>query len=707
MIPKNFVIIGDGAAGLTAAQTLRVSSPLARVVIVADDPHPAYYRAALTNYLLGELNDNQVWAVPPAFFGDYRIERVLDRAVALDTANRQLWLSSGGHPLPFDALLIASGAHARPPSFDNAQLAGVATLRTLRDARWVLETVGRGIQHAVIVGGGPLAIEWAMAMLERRVGVTLLVRGNKVMDQALDATASDLVLARMRHAGVDVRTNDEVHAAEPDRDGRVAGVVTKGGATIPCQMVGVAIGALPNTYFLGNSGVVIGRSGGIVVDDHMRTSVANIYAAGDVAEREGALLQLWQPAREQALVAAANMNGRDETYNAGAHYFATRLADLDFASIGAVHTSDGMEELVTQSQKTGVVAYRKMLLRDKKLVGALMLGQRTENVRRAGRAYKRLIDEDIDVTSIRRALLDPKFDLESWLRGRAMVTKPRAPTAPPHGVGAAPPVKQGQLKGTQMINFGAVQGVKQGVEMGQGIEVKQKPAGPMMTIGLPLATAAHQVAQPTAVTAQLASAVGSWPLDARIMSIGTDARCEIRLVGHEISHVHAQLTLHNEEHYIRDMGSEIGTWVDNHAVSVPHRLRSGQVITIGQTQLTYVKQGHDARPSSVREAPQRAELPQLVVRQGPGVGLRHALRGNTVTIGREPQSLLRLEDVHVSRRHAVLSQQAGRWFVCDMHSSRGTFKNGARLQPGVDEPLSEGDQLALGDTLLVFTHIAG
>lgn len=703
MNAPRFVIVGDGAAGLTAAQRLREKSPLSPITLLSDDPHPAYYRAALTNYLLGELADHQVWAVSPAFFQDYRLERILTRVTALDGQRRCLHLANGAVQ-PYEGLLIASGAHARPPAFEGAQLGGVWSFRTLHDARGMLDAISSGrLQRAVIIGGGPLAIEWAMAMVERGVAATMLVRGGRVMEREIDATGSDLVVARMKLAGVDVRTHEEVHGAVAGPNGYVTAVVTKRGEQIPCQLVGAAIGVIPNTYFLGSSGVTLGKGGGVAVDERMRTSLPGVYAAGDVAERDGALLQLWEPARRQALVAADNMTGGDSRFEPGAHYFATRLADLDFASVGAVHTEPDMQPVVARSQKTGTMAYRKLLLREGKLVGALMLGQRSENVRRAGRAFKRLIDERIDVWSIKDSLLDAQFDLNSWLRGRALVTKPKP--ANPKSEQVAPAA---QLRGTQMVRMppalaggqAAVGGALAAAAAAAGAAaVGAKQDAPKLTIGLPMATAAVMAPAVERVVARLEGAEGTWPLDRQIATVGASERCDITITDAWASQVHAEIRLHNDEHFVRDMGSDAGTWINGSPLTVAHRLTSGDTLQIGHAQLRYVKEGQQATAKGPVVAERR--VPMLEVRRGPGVGLRFALSGGKVTVGREPQSSLRLDDVQVSRRHAVLTEQHGQWFVCDLHSSRGTYKNGSHLRPGEEAPLAEGDQVQFGDSLLV------
>src|SRR4026209_1126451 len=120
MARKRYLVLGDGAAGMTAAQTLRYADRTAAIAVVSDDPNPAYFRAALTNYLLGELREEQIWAVPPWFYDEQSIHRALVRVGKGDPARSLVWLAQGGRPIAYDALVIASGSRARPPSFDGA-----------------------------------------------------------------------------------------------------------------------------------------------------------------------------------------------------------------------------------------------------------------------------------------------------------------------------------------------------------------------------------------------------------------------------------------------------------------------------------------------------------------------------------------------------------------------------------------------------------
>ena len=279
----NYAIIGDGAVGTTAAFYIRRHDPGGRITIYSDEPTPAYYRAALTNYLMGELTAQQLFAVPPDFYQQFRVERVHTRVTGVDAERRRLTLSSGDNQ-SFDKLLIGAGAHSRMPEFPGAELGGVKVLRTMQDARYVMDGIQSGrLRHAVVVGGGILGLEWVAGLRTRRVGVSYVIRGNEFMPNLLDQAASDLVKSRMRHYGVDLRTHEELDDVFGGADGFLQAVRLKNsGDVVEAQMLGFAIGIVPNTEFLEGSGIEVTH--GIPVDHHMRTNVDGIYAGGDIGK---------------------------------------------------------------------------------------------------------------------------------------------------------------------------------------------------------------------------------------------------------------------------------------------------------------------------------------------------------------------------------------------------------------------------------------
>jgi NADPH-dependent 2,4-dienoyl-CoA reductase/sulfur reductase-like enzyme/pSer/pThr/pTyr-binding forkhead associated (FHA) protein len=720
MSRRRYLIIGDGAAGTTAAQFIRQADPNARISIVADDPNPAYFRAALTNYLLGELREDQIWAVPPNYYADLAIERKLARVAAVDSARSSLWLTSGGAPEPYDELLVATGSRARPPSFDGADLPGTMTMRTLHDVRAVLDLIKlHGLKQAVVVGGGPLALEWAQGLKERGAHVTMVLREGRFLGGALDEVGSDLLLARLRQSGVGVVLEDEIAAALPGPGGRVAAVRTKRGQTLPCELVAVAIGVVCNTELLQGSGVAIGQRGGIVVDDAMRTSVRNIYAAGDVAEHNGRLLQLWEPARLQGRTAGMNMAGQSATYSTGVHYFATRLYDLDFASVGSIANKQGATEIVDFPRSTGKISYRKLVVHNGRLVGALMLGERREKVRQRGRVYQRLIETQADVSGITKQLLDATFDIEGWLKSRVLVERPKAPatTALPTNAKLrgtqmlqavsqpAPTMRSAEQRSTSAVAQSSPQGSFVPVAASSGAASSAQAGTRMLSIGL----GTQQLELPTILPPSTASspylegAAGRFSLDAVVVTLGRDPASAVRIDDPAACHVHAQILRHGDDAYLRDLGSRSGTWVNGAQVTTPHRLRDGDRIRIGSIELVFRRPGATSlgdRRSA--ETPASARLPHVEIRSGRSIGLRFVLDGPR-TIGRDATHAIRLDDLSISTHHASLRFDGARWLLSDLGSTNGTWRNGARIAQGQEIAIADGDVVYFGDVAASFS----
>ena len=734
MSQKRYIIIGDGAAGTTAAQALRANDKGATIAILSDDPHAAYYRSALTNYLLGELREEQIWAVPPSFYDEHSIHRALVRVAQVDTKRSLLWLAQGGRPVGYDALLLACGARARPPTFDGAWLPGIMTMRTLQDVHGVMDLIKlKGLKTAVVVGGGPLALEWAHGLAHRGVNVMIVVREPRFLPGAIDAVSSDLLLARLRAAGVQVRMSDEVVAATPNAKGRVGGAVLKSGERITCELVAVAIGVICNSEFLGaESGIALAKNGGIEVDDQMRTSVPNVYAAGDVAAYQGKLLQLWEPARAQARIAAATIQGRNEKWAPGVHYMATRLYDLDCASIGeAAQTPQGAEEMVDFPQRTGRISYRKLIIKDNRLIGALMFGEREARVRRFGRGLKRLIDLKADISKIRGELLDPAFDLTAWLHTNELTEKPKVVKAATMASAAV-----GQMKGTHAINLADMPPLPAIVKRKSAAEVAAESANgatadSAASAGAPIIGAATDAAAGAAAAAALgiAGGIGAAFADAvpppKVTLEGPPGRIEVQppsaIVGRDpasaiplhdplVSWRHAEFTIAKQAVYLRDLGSGTGTWINNAPVTAPKSLRDGDKIRIGSTELTarIVLSGVDgarisAEAASLQKSGTGEPKPHLDVRNGRALGLSFELAVDMITIGRDPASVIRLDDESIDWRHAWIRKTAAGWDLADAESHGITKQNGVVLTPNQWVPMSPGDNIEIGEVGLTYS----
>lgn len=660
------VIIGDGGAGTTAAYFIREADPAAQIEIYSDDPNAAYYRAALTNYLMGELREAQLFAVPPDFYQSHNVQRTLGRVITLDSHNARLTLADG-RQVVYDQLLIAAGARPNPPSFAGAELAGVMTMRTLQDARAVMDLASSNrLRRAVIVGGGPLGLEWVEGLLHHQVQVTYLMRGDMFFERALDQTASDLVISRLRAEGVDVHINEEIGEVLGGRDGRLTAVRLKNsGQKIECQLVGVAIGIRPNVDFIEGSGVQTDQ--GIKVDEYMRTNVSNIYAAGDVIHRT---LGLWEPARLQGKVAGRNMAGGSEMYRQGAHYNATRLCDLDFAGVGEVVEKPGDQVLVDFPKGSGRVAYKKLIIRDEKLVGAIMLGQRKEHIRKYGLRYRKLIDSALDISSVSKNLLDSSFDLAAWMDSQQM---------------------SDQIDTARRIS--AQSSAASSADMRKSSHNLKSALSGMLKV-------------PKAVLERDGS---SMPLMG-LTGIGRHPKNDLVLNQPEISGQHAQIRWDGSAFVVKDLGSRNGTFLNGVRIKAESTLPDGAIIRIGDVQLRFqFILAAEKQPLSSVGLPAASAAPAAQP-SDPIWGFLQIgeqqidLRTSDLNIGRGAKAEVVLSDPMVSQLHAQIIRQESDAYLRDLGSSNGTYVNGQLVS--VPHTLQSGDVIQMGKTSLTFHAVS-
>ncbi|HLL79369.1 MAG TPA: FAD-dependent oxidoreductase, partial [Ktedonobacteraceae bacterium] len=276
---EHYVIIGNGIAGMTAAETLRQENAAADITVVADDPFPVYYRPALKDYLAGRVREEKLWARPNSFYQDHRIRFLAQRAAGIQAGQHLVQLGNG-QQIGYSRLLLASGARASRLACPGVDLAGVTTLRTVADYQAVLARLG-STRRVVVSGSGTLALETIETLRHRGYTVTHLLRKRTLWSEVLDQTASDLVLQQERRDGVEVRIEEEI-AEIIGKHGQVTGIITTAGTRIACEMVIVAIGVEPNIDFIQASGIPCGR--GVRVDQALRTSAPDVFAAGDVLQ---------------------------------------------------------------------------------------------------------------------------------------------------------------------------------------------------------------------------------------------------------------------------------------------------------------------------------------------------------------------------------------------------------------------------------------
>lgn len=421
------VIVGNGIAGLSAVAAIRSHDARGAITIITDEPHRFYSRPGLAYLLTGTIPEAQLYPYPKSYHTqlDIRLMKARVETVAVD--RRRVGLADGGE-IPFDSLLLAVGAKAIVPDIPGAESQGVVTLDTLSDAQRILG-LARRARQAVVIGGGITALELAEGLAARGVQVHYLLRKGRYWSNVLDADESALVVGRLEEDGIRVHPHTQISRVVPRR-GRVWGVETEAGDTIRCQIVAIAIGIRPRLELAAASGVAVDR--GILVDESMRTSQPSIYAAGDVAQvydprtGESQLDTLWWSAREQGRIAGLNMAGVPTEYARTVPFNVTRIGGLTTTIIGAVGVGAPDRDLLAiargdseswRQQPDSLVLERderqdrvRLILGESCVLGALIMGDQ-----RLSQALQYLVRKEVDISPIRRDLVEKRGDWEALI----------------------------------------------------------------------------------------------------------------------------------------------------------------------------------------------------------------------------------------------------------------------------------------------------
>jgi NAD(P)H-nitrite reductase large subunit len=419
----NYLIIGNGAAGATAAEEIRKRDPLGEIVIVSAEKYPMYSRPGLAYVIIDEIPDRQVIARQPDWYQARRIHVVHGTATRVDVNTRQVHLADG-KTLPYDRLLIATGARAVPLPYPGAHLDGIVFLDTLDGTKDLLKRVKRA-RRAVVIGGGITALEMAEGIAHQKVETHYFVRKDTLWSTVFNAAESQLLAERMEAHGVHLHFNTEIAEVLGDKHGRVAGVRLTNGQAFACDLLGAGIGVKPQLDLVRDMPIQVDRA--ILVNEYLESNVPGVYAAGDCAQvwdrwtQKHMLDVLWPTAIAAGRVAGVNMTGGREAYLKGTPFNACLLFGLHITAIGQLanardgsapevfqHMSRGSSEVWTTRPHAYASAWSqdgantlRLVLSGDRLVGALVIGNQA-----LADPLRDLIEMQADVRPLRAALAE-------------------------------------------------------------------------------------------------------------------------------------------------------------------------------------------------------------------------------------------------------------------------------------------------------------
>ena len=367
---RRILVVGRGIAGHVAARTARSTDTAARITLVSEEPS-FYNRLNLTRFLAREIEREALFDHGAAWYDEHQVEPLgRTRVIALDPVRKAVLLAEG-RELEYDALVLAHGSSAATPPFYREGLEGLVALRALADAEAIAAGSSRGAR-VVVIGGGVLGLEAASGARKRGGAVHVLEHMPRLMPRQLDAAAAGLLASRVRDAGIGVETGatvTEILGAE-----RVEGVRLADGRRVPADLVVVSTGIKPNVDWVKRSGIRCRR--GVIVDDRMRTSAPDVFAAGDLCEWRGQVVGSWANAEEQAKVAGTNAAGRMASYEGVLAATVLKCFPLNVVSLGEI-VDDSPEIRSTVIEDPELGSYKKVVFRSGIPVGAILVGPAT------------------------------------------------------------------------------------------------------------------------------------------------------------------------------------------------------------------------------------------------------------------------------------------------------------------------------------------
>ncbi len=407
---KQLVVVGNGMAGVACVEQILKHQHDYEITIFGDETHVNYNRILLSSVLAGEKSSDEIVLNDFAWYQSNHIRARLGIRVVDIDGERNAVIDENGAVTEFDKLILATGSSAFMPPIAGSDKRNVYVFRTLDDTRALLERSRPGLK-AVVIGGGLLGLEAAHGLQVQGCDVTVVHLMDRLMERQLDSVGGQYLKHKIEQLGVRVLLGKQTKAMLGN--GKVEGLCFAGGEEIGADLVVIAAGIRPNAELGRKAGLEVRR--GIVVNDYMETSHADIYAVGECTEHRGETFGLVAPLMEQGKVLASAIAGaRNIIFSPTAPAAKLKIMGVDVFSAGDTNDAEpGLEIVRYEDPALGV--YKKLLLKDGRLWGVVLVGDASDD-----RQYLRWLNEQTDLTEQRRNLLFPPVNSDGGLEVAAM-----------------------------------------------------------------------------------------------------------------------------------------------------------------------------------------------------------------------------------------------------------------------------------------------
>jgi len=393
---KKYVIVGNGVAGVTAAEKIRAADPEGEITVFSQEPEPFYYRVRLPEVISGKVEAARIVIHPVDWYKNNRIKLLLGETVVTGDVSAREVQGDQGTVMNYDELLLAVGARSFIPPVPGVEKKGVFGLRNLADARAIAARAEKS-ETAVLVGGGLLGLEAGYGLTRRGLQVRVVEFFDRLLPRQMDQAGAAKLQKILEGMGfsfyLGAKAKQILGQAEAE------GLALEDGREIKGGLVLFSAGIRPNLDLAQALGLAVDK--GVKVDDRLQTSQAGVWAAGDLIEHRGRIYGIWPAARAQGEAAGINMAGGRAVYEGTVLSNSLKVVGVDLTAAGDIDADGKHQSIVFEDDST----YRKIVLDQGRIIGFIFFGL-TQGVKECQAA----LEKGLDVSPHAEAMKARDFD---------------------------------------------------------------------------------------------------------------------------------------------------------------------------------------------------------------------------------------------------------------------------------------------------------
>jgi len=406
-----YIIIGGGPAGATAALELRGLDPKGEVLIISNEDYQFYKRSKIISLVSASCSEDDVFHKGKTLYDEHNINFIHGHVEKVFPDKKQVLLKDG-KKFSYDYLLIATGGKPLVFPWKGVNLKGISTLYSLDDAKKVAEQACNA-RNVVVIGGGSIAMKAIQNFKKIGLEISIVEKASHLWPVGFDRKIARIVEKRIKEKGIRIYLNEEVVEFRGDNE-KLTHVILKTGREIAADIAIITIGIKPNVDFLSDTYVRVDQ--GVIVDNNLRTTIPSIFAAGDVAQIYDPLYNLpilhptWGNAKKQGRIAAINMTGGKMVYKGAIPIQTIRIFGFQAIAVGITHSKKNYDEISWVSFEKELC--RKFVVRNNKLIGALVLGKDIDkNILKP--LLKRAVSKQVEIDNLKNLLIEDNLDFET------------------------------------------------------------------------------------------------------------------------------------------------------------------------------------------------------------------------------------------------------------------------------------------------------